>query len=625
MTVFDPKTFVLSLTGAPGVYRMLNAEGAVLYVGKARNLRKRVASYFTRGAHNARTQAMLQRVAAMDVTVTHTENEALLLEDNLIKTLKPRYNILLRDDKSYPFIFLSADKYPRIAFHRGAHREQGKYFGPYPSASSVRESLNLLQKVFPIRQCEDSFFRNRSRPCLQYQIKRCTAPCVGYIGPEAYAEDVRHAALFLDGESRTVVEETTKRMDAAAAALDYEAASRYRDRVAMLRQIQERQSVSGTAADTDIIAIVQESGVACVGVTFIRNGRNLGSRPFFPRLGEATDDGEILAAFLSQYYLGKPVPAEIYLNHAVPEKDWLEAVFTQQAGRVVRLTSQPRGLRRRWVKLTELNVRDALRRHLNDRASLRNRFEALQEALGLEALPERIECFDISHTQGEATVAACVVFTPEGALKSDYRRFNIEGITPGDDYAAMAQAVTRRYRRLRDESMDGRASPRREQVVEGQGDAAGRFPDILLIDGGKGQLDVAETALHEEGIEGVLLMGVAKGEERKPGRERLFLSGQEAATILPTDSLALLLIQQIRDEAHRFAITGHRQRRAKARTTSVLEAIPGIGDRRRQALLRHLGGLQEVVRAGVDDLARVPGISPGLARRIFVTFHEGES
>jgi len=608
VTGFDPKAFVQNLSGAPGIYRMLNAEGTVLYVGKARNLRKRVSSYFTRGAHNARTQAMLQRVATMDVTVTHTENEALLLEDNLIKALKPRYNILLRDDKSYPFIFISADKYPRLALHRGARREKGRYFGPYPSGSSVRESLNLLQKVFPIRQCEDSFFRNRSRPCLLYQIKRCTAPCVGYIDPEAYAEDVRHLALFLDGESQTVVEETAKRMDAAAAALEYEAASGYRDRIAMLRQIQERQAVSGTAKDADVIALVQESNMACVGVTFIRNGRNLGNRLFFPRLGEATDSGEILAAFLSQYYLGKPLPEDIYLNHAVPEKDWLEAVFTQEAGQAVRLTSQPRGLRRRWVKLAELNVRDALRRHLADRASLHNRFEALQEALGLEALPERIECFDISHTQGEATIASCVVFTPEGAVKADYRRFNIEGVTPGDDYAAMAQAVSRRYRRLREE----------------QGDEAGRFPDLLLIDGGKGQLNAVEIALQEQGVEGVRLLGVAKGEERKPGKERLFLSGQEAATILPADSLALHLIQQIRDEAHRFAITGHRQRRAKARTSSVLEDIPGIGERRRQALLRHLGGLQEIVRAGVDDLARVPGISPDLAQRIYAVFHEGE-
>jgi excinuclease ABC subunit C len=608
MAGFDPKAFVQSLTGAPGVYRMLNAGGEVLYVGKARNLRKRVGSYFARGAHSGKTHAMLQRVAGIEVTVTHTENEALLLEDNLIKSLKPRYNILLRDDKSYPFIHISDHEFPRLGFHRGAHKEKGRYFGPYPSASSVRESLGLLQKVFPIRQCEDSVFRNRTRPCLQYQIKRCTAPCVGYISAEAYAEDVRHAALFLEGQSQAVVEAMAKRMDAAAAALDYETAARYRDRIAALRQVQERQSVSGEEGNADIIAIVLESNVACVGVTFIRNGRNLGNKLFFPRLGEAAGVGEILLSFLSQYYLGKPVPSEIYLNHAVPEKDWLEAVFAQQTEHTVRITSQPRGLRRRWVKLAELNVHDALRRQLNDRASLRNRFEALQDALGFDAVPERIECFDISHTQGEATVAACVVFTPEGPLKSDYRRFNIDGIEPGDDYAAMNQALTRRYRRLRD----------------GQGDGAGRFPDLLLIDGGKGQLGVAESALNDLGVEGVRLVGVAKGAERKPGKEQLFLSRQEAPTILPADSLALHLIQQIRDEAHRFAITGHRQRRAKARTASVLEEIPGIGDRRRQALLRQLGGLQEVMRAGVEDLVRVPGISPALARRIYMTFHEGE-
>lgn len=609
MTAFDAKAFIENLTGAPGVYRMLDASGEVLYVGKARNLRKRVGSYFTRGAHSGKTHAMLQRVAGIEVTVTHTENEALLLEDNLVKSLKPRYNILLRDDKSYPYIHISDHDFPRLGFHRGAHKQKGRYFGPYPSASSVRESLGLLQKVFPVRQCEDSVYRTRSRPCLQYQIKRCTAPCVGFINADTYAEDVRHAILFLEGQSQAVVEAMARRMDAASAALDYETAARYRDRIAALRQIQERQSVSGEAGDADIVAIVMEKRIACIGVTFIRNGRNLGNKIFFPRLGEVSDVGEILQAFLSQYYLGKPVPSQIYLNHGVPEKDWLEAVFTQQLQQAVRITSQPRGLRRRWVTLAELNVRDALRRQINDRSSQRLRFEALQEALGLEAMPERIECFDISHTQGEATVASCVVFTAEGPLKSDYRRFNINGIEPGDDYAAMNQALTRRYRRLRDD----------------QGDGAARFPDLLFVDGGKGQLGVAKSVLDELGVEDIRLVGVAKGEGRKPGRERLFLSGQDVPTILPADSLALLLIQQIRDEAHRFAITGHRQRRAKARTASVLEEIPGIGDRRRQALLRHLGGLQEVVRAGTADLERVPGISPALAHRIYTTFHEGET
>jgi excinuclease ABC subunit C len=607
MTGFDAKALVRGLSGAPGVYRMLNAKGEVLYVGKARNLRKRVGSYFMQRVQNLRTRSMLQQVAGIEITVTHTENEALLLESNLIKSLRPRYNILLRDDKSYPYIFLSSHEYPRLAFHRGARKDKGQYFGPYPSTSSVRESLNLLQKIFPVRQCEDSVFRNRSRPCLQYQIKRCTAPCVGYVTREAYAEDVRHAALFLEGQSQVVVEQMIKRMDAAAAALDYESAARYRDRVVALRQIQERQAVSGETGDADVIAVALEGSEACVSVTFIRNGRNLGTKNFFPRLGGESSVGEILAAFLGQYYLGKPVPPNIYLNHPLPEKDWLEMALAQHAGHKVALMSIPRGLRRRWIKLAELNAGDALRRQLNDRASLRSRFEALQEALALQEAPERIECFDISHTQGEATVASCVVFNQEGPLKSDYRRLNIEGITPGDDYAAMNQALTRRYRRVLEEA-DGR----------------GKFPDLLLIDGGKGQLAAAEAALADLGVEGIQLVGVAKGEERRPGKEQLFLSGQEGATILPADSLALHLIQQIRDEAHRFAITGHRQRRARARTASVLEEIPGIGDRRRQALLKHLGGLQEVSRAGIEDLARVPGISPALARRIYATLHEGE-
>jgi excinuclease ABC subunit C len=609
MTGFDAKAFVRNLADAPGVYRMQNGQGEVLYVGKARNLRKRVGSYFSRRQPSARIDLMLQQVAAIEVTITHTETEALLLENNLIKSLKPRYNIQLRDDKSYPYIFLSDHPYPRLAIHRGAHREKGRYFGPYPSATSVRESLNLLQKVFPVRQCEDSVFRNRSRPCLQYQIKRCTAPCVGYVSPEDYAEDVRHATLFLDGESQAVMEEMAKRMDTAAMALDYEGAARYRDRIVALRQIQERQSVSGESGDADVIAVAVEQGAACVSVTFVRNGRNLGAKQFFPKLGGTTDPAEILGGFLTQYYLGKPVPPNVYLSHIVAEKTWLQTAFSEHAGHRVTLMSEPRGMRRRWVKLAVLNARDALRRQLLDRANLRNRFEALQEALHLEALPERIECFDVSHTRGEAPVAACVVFTPEGPLKSDYRRYNIESIVPGDDYAAMNQALTRRYRRVVDEA----------------GGKNGPVPDILLIDGGKGQLAVSETALADLGIEGILLVGVAKGEERKPGKEQLFLSGHKGATILPADSLALHLIQQVRDEAHRFAITGHRQRRSQARTVSTLEQVPGVGARRRQALLRHLGGLQEVTRAGIEDLARVPGISPDLARRIYAAFHEGDA
>ncbi len=603
---FDSRSFVKSLSAASGVYRMLGARGEVLYVGKARNLRKRVSSYFRSSGLGARTRALMQQVHNMEVTVTHTETEALLLENNLIKSLRPRYNIVLRDDKSYPFIFLSNHEFPRLTFHRGAKREKGHYFGPFPSASSVRESLNLLQKVFPVRQCEDSFFRNRSRPCLQYQIKRCSAPCVGYVDVASYSEDVRHAALFLEGQSQTVIEEMVARMEQAAAHREYELAARYRDRIAALRRVQERQSVSADGGDADVLAVVVDQDAACVVVTFIRGGRNLGNKNFFPKIGGESDPATILEAFLPQYYLGKPMPASIYLNHAVGDASLLEEAFATQSGVRTEIISNSRGLRRRWVRLAELNAHDALRRFLSDQASLRKRFEALQEALALDSLPERIECFDISHTLGEATVASCVVFTPDGPLKSDYRRFNIENVAAGDDYGAMTQALTRRYRR----------------VLEQESEDGGRMPDLLLIDGGKGQLAVAEGVMRELSAANVRLMGVAKGRSRKPGREQLFLSGQRGATILPANSPALHLIQQIRDEAHRFAITGHRQQRGRARTTSTLESIPGIGDRRRQALLKNLGGLQEVARAGIEDLARVPGISPVLARRIYELFHD---
>ena len=606
MTLFNAKTFVKSLSAAPGVYRMLDARGEVLYVGKARNLRRRVSSYFRATGLAARTGAMMRQVHNMEVTVTHTESEALLLENNLIKSLRPRYNIVLRDDKSYPYIFLSDQPFPRLAFHRGAKREGGRYFGPFPSAFSVRESLNLLQKVFPVRQCEDSFFRNRSRPCLQYQIKRCSAPCVGYIDAATYAEDVRHAVLFLEGQSQALIEEMVGRMEEASQRREYELAARYRDRIAALHRIQERQAVSGESGDADVLAAVVDQGAACVVVTFIRNGRNLGNKNFFPKSGGETDAAAILDAFLPQYYLGKPIPAAVYLNHPVVDRGLLEAAFAQESGRNIQLIPNPRGLHRRWVRLAELNARDALRRFLSDQASLHRRFEALQEALALDALPERIECFDISHTLGEATVASCVVFTQDGPLKSDYRRFNIENVAAGDDYAAISQALTRRYRRaLEQEEEDG-----------------GRLPDLLLIDGGKGQLGVAENVMRELSTASIRLVAVAKGRERKPGHEQLFLSGRRAATILPAHSPALHLIQQIRDEAHRFAITGHRQRRGRARNTSTLESIPGIGNKRRQALLKNLGGLQEVARAGIEDLVRVPGISPGLARRIYEMFHE---
>ncbi|HEY8553138.1 MAG TPA: excinuclease ABC subunit UvrC [Burkholderiales bacterium] len=608
----DLQQTIRNLPNTPGVYRFIDAKGEVLYVGKARALKKRVSSYFRPAgrALSPKIQSLVSHTHAIEVTLTHTESEALLLENNLIKSLRPRYNVVLRDDKSYPYIFVSEGEWPRLAFHRGARREKGRYFGPYPSAGAVRESLNLLQKVFPVRQCEDTFFRTRTRPCLQYQIKRCSAPCVGLVERERYLQDVRHAVLFLEGKSRVVIDETMKRMEEAAARQDYETAALYRDRIAALKRVQERQYITRDAGDADVFAVATAGDIACIHATFIRGGMNLGSKSFFPKSGRGADPEEVLAAFLPQYYLnaagaaGKPIPERIYLSEPVADKDVLEQVFAELAGRKVTLVAgaRLRGAPRRWVEMAKRNALEEARRAANDRLNMEARFEALRAALGLEEVPERLECFDISHTQGEATVAACVVFDRNGPVKSDYRRFNIEGVQPGDDYGALAQALTRRYRR----------------VKEGEG----RIPDVLFIDGGKGQVSAAAAVLNELQVEGVKLIGIAKGRERKPGLERLFLSGGEVPTILPADSPALHLIQQIRDEAHRFAITGHRQRRGRARVESPLERIPGIGEKRRQLLLKNLGGMREVERAGVEDLARVPGISPALAQRIYDALHE---
>jgi excinuclease ABC subunit C len=603
---FDAEAFLKTLTGRPGVYRMLDAEGAVLYVGKARNLKKRVASYFRQSQPHPKTRALMAQVQGVEVTVTHTENEALLLESNLIKALKPRYNILLRDDKSYPSIFLSqSDAFPRLSYHRGTKRVRGRYFGPYPGAGAVRESLGLLQKLFRVRQCEDNFYRNRSRPCLQYQIKRCTAPCVGLISERAYAEDVRHTVMFLEGKSSAVIDELVAKMETASANLVFEEAAQYRDLIASLRRVQETQHVSGEAGDLDVIAAVGEGGQVCVQVFFVRGGRNLGNKTFFPRHTEEAEPDEVLAAFIAQFYLsghgGRALPAEILASHVPENITLLQTVLTEEAGRRVQISHRLRGERARWLEMAQANAQTALRAQLAGKANLLRRFEALQDALGLDELPQRLECFDISHTLGEATVASCVVLDTSGPVKADYRRFNIKDIIPGDDYGAMRQALRRRYIRLK----------------KGEG----RLPDILLIDGGKGQLAVAETVLEVLQVDGVILLGVAKGPDRKPGQEVLFLSGQETPRILASDSSALHLIQQIRDEAHRFAITGHRQRRARTRNTSVLEGITGLGPKRRQTLLKQFGGLQEVARAGVEDLAGIPGISKPLAQRVYDAFH----
>ena len=601
---FDAQAFLRTLTPRPGVYRMLDASGEVLYVGKARNLRRRLASYFRKSGLPIKTLALMGQVADIEVTVTHTESEALILEHTLIKEHQPRYNVLLRDDKSYPYIYISTDQtYPRISVHRGAKRGKGRYFGPYPNASAVRESLHLLQKVFRVRQCEDSFFANRTRPCLQYQIKRCTAPCVGYISPEDYAEDVNLTIRFLEGRNTELIDELVQRMEAAAAALEYEQAARYRDQIASLRRVQERQYVSGERGDLDIVAAVQQGGLVCVQVFYIRAGRNLGNKVFFPRAPDQAGLDEVLHAFLVQYYFEHEVPQIILLNAEPEDRELIETVLAERAGHRVELRHRVRGERARWLAMAERNAEHALQARLASRSGMQQRMDDLQQLLGLDEPPERIDCFDISHTRGEATVASCVVFNAEGPLKSDYRRFNIEGIEPGDDYAAMTQALQRRYLRLQ----------------EGEG----KLPDILLIDGGKGQVGVAVKVLEELQVRDVLIVGVAKGPERRPGLETLIVPGR-GELHPPADSRAFHLIQQVRDEAHRFAITGHRHRRGKARTSSPLEGIPGIGPKRRQQLLRQFGGLREVERAGVEDLARVKGISRDLARQIYAAFHGGE-
>ena len=599
---FDARAFLRTLTPLPGVYRMLDVEGQVLYVGKARNLKRRVASYFRKTVDSAKTRALVAQIAGVEVTVTHTEAEALLLEHTLIQRFRPRYNILLRDDKSYPYLLLTAHPYPRLLIHRGPRRAAGRYFGPYPSATAVRETLTLLQRVFRLRQCEDGFFAHRSRPCLQYQIRRCSGPCTEMIGRAEYAADVADVVAFLEGRSGELIDALVARMEVAAGHWRYEEAAQLRDRIAMLRQVQERQYVSAAeGGNLDVVAVAIEGGAACVQVFFFREGRSLGNKPFYPRMPEEQTPGQVLSAFLVQYYLNHPPPAEILLSHEPDEAAVVAEALGERAGRKVQLSMRVRGERARWLEMANRNAALALAADIASRAGVRRRFEALQDALGLDAAIERMECFDISHTQGEATVASCVVFDGEGPRKSDYRRYNIEGITPGDDYAAMHQALTRRYTRLRDEDAP--------------------LPDLLFIDGGRGQLAQAEQVLAELGIDGVHLIGIAKGPDRRPGLEVLHLSGQDRPLTLPAESAALHLVQQIRDEAHRFAITGHRQRRAQARRTSTLEAIPGIGPRRRQLLLKQFGGLQQLARAGVEDIAGVAGISKALAQRIYDAFH----
>lgn len=598
--VFDGKAFVAGLSTAPGVYRMLAEDDAVLYVGKAADLRKRVASYFNATPKAARTMAMIAQIARMEVTVTRTEAEALLLENQLIKSLKPRYNVSLRDDKSYPYVLVTGDAWPRIAVHRGPRNVPGRYFGPYPGVTAVRETLNLMQKLFKLRNCEDSVFRNRSRPCLQHQIGRCTAPCVGLVSERDYADAVRRASMFLDGRSDALNDEVARDMEAAAARLDFEEAARLRDLLGNIRGMQARQYVDGRVAELDVLACAMRGTHACVLLLSFRDGRNLGTRAFHPRTNGSDDPAEVLAAFVSQHYAEQPAPREIVLDRAIDDVPLLELAFGESSGRRVQIKTSVRGDRARYVDLARRNAEIALASEVGSQAAQQARAESLREMLGLAEPAQRIECFDISHTMGEATVASCVVFDAQGPVRSQYRRYNINGIEPGDDYAAMHQALTRRFKR----------------AVESDG----VVPDVLLIDGGAGQVAQARDVLDTLGITGVCLVGVAKGEARKPGDETLLLpDGRELKP--GASSPGLQLVQQVRDEAHRFAITGHRGRRQKARSTSRLEDIPGIGPRRRASLLKHFGGLGGLKAAGAEEIALVEGVNAALARRIYATLH----
>jgi excinuclease ABC subunit C len=601
MPAFDSKSFLASLSTHPGVYRMLGLDGEILYVGKARNLKNRVSSYFSGKPQSAKTMAMVLQIVNVEVTVTASDTEALLLEYNLIKKHRPRYNVLLRDDKSFPYLYLSTQQeFPRISFYRGTRKMPGKFFGPYPSATATRETLALLQKLFRLRPCEDTYFANRSRPCLQHQIQRCSGPCVGLVTKEAYAQDVQDAIKVLEGRSGELIGDLAERMETAAAELQFERAARLRDQINAIKAIQSGQVISRGSGDFDAVALVTENGQSCVAVVFVRGGRNLGSTNFFPK-GGLEEGTEVLSGFLTQYYLARSAPAEILVNLAVEDGDILAATLSERAGHAVQIRSQLRGTRARTVEMARLNAQVGLRMRVADHASVAAQLDQIRTVFALPRTPQRLECFDISHTMGEATVASCVVCGPEGPIKSDYRRFNIEGLAPGDDYGAMKQALTRRYARVK-----------RGEVP---------MPDVLLIDGGPGQLAQAHSVLTELQIEGVTLIGVAKGADRRPGQERLFLAQQEVPTILPPDSPALHLIQRIRDEAHRFAITGHRQRRAKARRESVLETIPGLGPRKRREILRQFGGWQGVTRASVEDLGKVHGISEQLATAIFESLH----
>ncbi len=603
VSTFDAKAFCSRLPSQPGVYRMMNSAGQVIYVGKAIDLRKRVSSYFQKNGLGPRTQLMVSQITGIETTVTRSEAEALLLENNLIKALTPRYNILFRDDKSYPYVVLTGHRFPRLGFYRGALDKKHQYFGPFPNAGMVRESIQLLQKVFRLRTCEDSVFSNRTRPCLLYQIKRCSGPCVDLITLEAYREDAINAELFLQGKQTEVLESIATKMQEAASAEKYELAAVFRDQIQSLRKIREKQFVdSGTALDADVIACVAESsggGRICVNLAMIRGGRHLGDKSFFPLNAEGYDPPAAVEAFLAQHYLNRSVPHLVIVGEKI-QRETLQILLEEQSGHKIVINANPIGDRRMWLDMATENARLALEQMLSRQASQEERLQALQQALDMTGLG-RIECFDISHTLGEATIASCVVYDNFSMRSSEYRRYNITGITPGDDYAAMRNVLSRRY----------------HKIAEGEG----RLPDLILVDGGKGQVSAAREVLIELGLNDANLLGVAKGEERKPGLEQLIFPAAEKPLQLPKDHPGLHLIQQIRDEAHRFAIYGHRAKLGKSRTTSSLEQIDGIGAKRRQCLLARFGGLKGVLTASIEELQQAEGISRALAEKIYKELH----
>jgi excinuclease ABC subunit C len=602
---FDAKEFVAALPRRPGVYRMMDAAGTPLYVGKAKSLKDRVATYFSPANVNPKVQALVHQIAEIEVTVTNSETEALLLEFNLIKAHKPRFNVVLRDDKSFPYIRLCLDhEYPRLSFYRGARNLPGRYFGPFPSAGAVKETLQQLQKLFRIRNCRDTFFANRSRPCLQHQIGRCSAPCVGLITREAYAQDIDAAEKVLDGRSDEVNSDLQARMEGSAQQLQFERAAVLRDQLAALKRIQAQQIVTADAErDVDVICIVGEPGEYAISVMLVRGGRNLGTTSYFPR-GALAEPDEALTSFIMQYYATQEPPPEVLVSEKLEDAQALAEVLVARASHAVNLRRPARGLGVRWLDLNIENATQALRMRLAQREGAEEMLSALARELDLPELPARIECFDISHTGGEGTVASCVVFGRDGPLKKEYRRFNITGVTPGDDYAALRQALARRYTRIR----------------EGEYPA----PDLLLIDGGLGQINEVHSVLAPLGFEDVTLIGIAKGAERRPGQERLFVFGSNVPLMLEPHSPASRLIQRIRDEAHRFAISGHRRRRARRYNESVLETVPGLGPAKRRALLRHFGGLQGILRAGTADFEEVAGIGAALARSLYDHLHPGD-